>query len=186
MLGWLIAIILNHPFMWEKENGNWNYVGDSHLPLTKHLPFVFTIWQIQPFGSAVVAQNSIEAFCFIATETFQARQNVWSDLKMLLKTFMAYALFWNYYIGFLSIILLYPDLTWHYITFSFSLPCFFTFLQLHVCIHWCMPSYYDPVKQGWEFIQNLSGIRMWFCKVIVCVCVFRVINQDLWFALGIW
>lgn len=47
---------------------------DGHLLLLKYLPFVFT--PNTAFGAAVVAQNSIEAFYFIATEKFQERQNV--------------------------------------------------------------------------------------------------------------
>lgn len=161
--------------------------GIMSVMLASHLLFVFAIWQTQPFGPAVVAQNSIEAFCFIATQKFQARQNVWADHKMLLKTFMACVLFWNYYIYWFSVHN--PSVPWSYLAlhylFLFS-TLFFYFLAATCLLHWCMTSYYDPVEQGWEFIQNLSGIRMWFCKVIVCVCVFRVINQNLWFALGIW
>lgn len=47
-----------------------------HLPFLKYLPIVFAVYQIQPFGAAVVAQKSIEAFYFTATEKFQARQNI--------------------------------------------------------------------------------------------------------------
>lgn len=49
---------------------------DGHLPFLKYLPFVFAVHQMQPFGAAAVAQNSREAFYFVATEKFQARQNI--------------------------------------------------------------------------------------------------------------
>lgn len=62
MLRWLIAIVLNHPFIWEKENEN----GKSYLP------FVFAVFHTQPFGAAVVAQRSIQTFYVIATKKFQA------------------------------------------------------------------------------------------------------------------
>lgn len=62
MLRWLIAIVLNHPFIWEKENEN----GKSYVL------FVFAVFQTQPFGAAVVAQKSMQTFYVIATKKFQA------------------------------------------------------------------------------------------------------------------
>lgn len=72
MLRRLIAILVNHPFIWEKENESGKSVSNSRLPFLKYLLFVFAVCQIQPFGAAVVAQKSIQAFYFIATEKFQA------------------------------------------------------------------------------------------------------------------
>lgn len=167
MLRWLIAIIVNHPFLWEKENENRKFLSNGHLLFLKYLPFVFAVCQIQPFRAAVVAQKSIQAFYFMATVKFQANlfppkqqsKMFGGTTNYCWRTFSACGMFWHCHFDFLSIILLTPVLTWCYITFFFSLPCFSPFLQL------LLHTVFACIGVWFVIMSQLSRVQNWYTAV---------------------
>lgn len=202
ILGQLIAIIVNHPFIWEKQNENGKSVSNGHLPFLKYLPFVFAVCQIQPFGAAVVAQKSIRAFYSIATEKFQINLFPPKQQSKMFegatyccwRTLSARGVFWNCHFGFLSITLLIPSsyMVLYYLflfsTLFFPSPAATTadsVCTCHslVCDLWLCLSWAGLRTDTW---LSQSAIGMWLCKASVCNCVFREVNQSLWFALEMW